>query len=183
MRYPEKRTRLTRRRFLQTTGATAVGVGALNAGMVLIDPRGAWALSLSTLSPETARTLIQMARDIYPHDQLAETYYAKAVEPYDAQAAKDPTLKDLLTQGAADLDRRVASQGARSYADLDSEVQRVAILSSIAETPFFAKVRGDLVATLYNQPEVWAKFGYEGPSAEKGGYLERGFDDIDWLKG
>jgi len=24
-------------------------------------------------------------------------------------------------------------------------------------------------------------FGYEGASADKGGYIERGFDDIDWL--
>jgi hypothetical protein len=29
---------------------------------------------------------------------------------------------------------------------------------------------------------VWAKFGYEGPSADKGGYISRGFDDIDWLE-
>jgi hypothetical protein len=29
---------------------------------------------------------------------------------------------------------------------------------------------------------VWTKLGYEGPSAPEGGYLHRGFDDIDWLK-
>jgi hypothetical protein len=23
--------------------------------------------------------------------------------------------------------------------------------------------------------------GYEGPSFDKGGYLERGFNDLDWL--
>lgn len=182
MRQLDKRTRLTRRRFLQTTGVTAVGVGALATGQVLIDPRGAWAMSLTTLSPETAKTLVQAARDIYPHDRLAESFYAKAIEPYDAAAAKDAALKDLLTNGTAELDKQAAAKGAKSYADLPNEADRVAILKAISGTPFFAKLRGDMISALYNQPEVWAKLGYEGPSAQKGGYLHRGFNDIDWLK-
>jgi hypothetical protein len=182
MRQLDKRTRLTRRRFLQTTGVTAAGIGALATGQVLIDPRGAWAMSLTTLSPETAKTLVQAARDIYPHDRLGEAFYAKAVEPYDAKAAKDASLKDLLTDGAGDLDNRAAAKGAKSYADLPNEADRVAILKSISGTPFFQKLRGDLITGIYNQPEVWVKFGYEGASAAKGGYLHRGFNDLDWLK-
>jgi hypothetical protein len=182
MRLPDKRARLTRRRFLHTSGVTAVGIGVLQTGAMLIDPKGAWALELKTLKPETARTLIQMARDLYPHDRLAEARYAKAIAPYDAQAAADAALRQLLTDGAAELDRRAAAEGARSYADLPDEGRRTAILSAIAGTPFFAKVRGDMISALYNQPEVWASLGYEGPSAEQGGYLHRGFDDIDWLK-
>ena len=38
-----------------------------------------------------------------------------------------------------------------------------------------------LVVSLYNQPEVWPAFGYEGESASKGGYIARGFGDIAWL--
>ena len=53
--------------------------------------------------------------------------------------------------------------------------------SSIEQTAFFQKVRGDLVVSLYNQKELWPKFGYEGSSAEHGGYIKRGFADIDWL--
>ena len=34
---------------------------------------------------------------------------------------------------------------------------------------------------LYNQPEVWTILGYEGESASKGGYINRGFNDIAWL--
>jgi hypothetical protein len=182
MRQIEKRMRLTRRRFLQTTSITAVGVGALASGSVLIDPRGAWAMSLTTLSPETARTLVQMARDLYPHDRIAEAFYAKAIEPYDAQAAKDPALLQLLTNGAKDLDSKAAEKGAKSYADLADEKQRVAILTAVSGSPFFAKIRGDMITGLYNNPEVWPLLGYEGPSAPKGGYLHRGFNDIDWLK-
>jgi hypothetical protein len=47
--------------------------------------------------------------------------------------------------------------------------------------PFFQKVRGGLVTGIYNNPEVWPLFGYEGESFSKGGYINRGFDDIEWL--
>ena len=47
---------------------------------------------------------------------------------------------------------------------------------------FFKTLRSDLVVSLYNQPAIWPKFGYEGSSAEHGGYIARGFDDIDWLQ-
>ena len=36
-------------------------------------------------------------------------------------------------------------------------------------------------SALYNQKEVWPIFGYEGEFLSKGGYIERGFDDIEWL--
>jgi hypothetical protein len=38
-----------------------------------------------------------------------------------------------------------------------------------------------VAVALYRNKQVWPKLGYEGPSFPFGGYLERGFDDIDWL--
>jgi hypothetical protein len=61
------------------------------------------------------------------------------------------------------------------------EADRVVVLRGVEQTPFFKKVRSDLVVSLYNQEAIWPKFGYEGSSADKGGYIHRGFDDIDWL--
>ena len=58
---------------------------------------------------------------------------------------------------------------------------RVAILRSVQDTPFFQTVRGGLVTGLYNQKEIWPIFGYEGESYSRGGYINRGFDNIDWL--
>jgi hypothetical protein len=49
------------------------------------------------------------------------------------------------------------------------------------KSEFFGKLRGDLVVSLYNQPAVWAKLGYQGSSAEKGGYINRGFNDQTWM--
>ena len=55
------------------------------------------------------------------------------------------------------------------------------MLTPVADAPLAKKLRGDMILTLYNNPDVWPKFGYEGASADKGGYINRGFSDIDWL--
>jgi hypothetical protein len=159
-----------RRSVLKAIGGAALVVTA-NAVM---SPREAWGLAATGLKPASLQTLILMARDIYPHAQLADRYYAIAVKDFDARAAKDAAFAEMIENGVADLDRR-------SYAGLKSYDQRVAILKSIEPTPFFQAIRGGLVTGIYNQKEVWPIFGYEGESASKGGYLDRGFNDIEWL--
>jgi len=181
MRHIDKRTRLSRRGFLSTSGAATLGIGALAGGRILIDPRGAWAISLQSLDPETARALVQMARDLYPHDRLTDVYYVKAIEPYDVAASKEPTLRNLLANGTKSLNETAKAKHNTAYADIPDEKDRVAILRGMEQTPFFQKVRSDMIPALYNQPDLWMRFGYEGPSAEYGGYIDRGFNDIDWL--
>ena len=61
------------------------------------------------------------------------------------------------------------------------EEERIALLKEIETTPFFKTLRSGLVTGLYNQKEIWPLFGYEGSSADKGGYIERGFNDLTWL--
>jgi hypothetical protein len=87
----------------------------------------------------------------------------------------------LLTDGVASLDQVAKAAHGKPYAMLESEADRVAILKQIESTPFFVSVRSGMITALYNQPDVWAKLGYEGSSAEHGGYLHRGFNDLDWL--
>ncbi|MGV8938163.1 MAG: gluconate 2-dehydrogenase subunit 3 family protein [Allorhizobium sp.] len=156
------------------------GIGALLvvSGSAVICPPQAWGLEATALNPDTIATLITLARDIYPHDQLADRYYAVAIKGQDVHAAKDEAHKALIEAGIADLNKRA---GAGGYAGLGWEDDRVAILREIEATPFFQAVRGDLVVSLYNQKEIWPIFGYEGESYSKGGYIHRGFDDIEWL--
>ena len=123
-------------------------------------------------------TLVRAARDIYPHDHLADQYYVIAVSGYDSAA---PAVRDMMTKGTATLDNAARKKGYANYLAIPAESDRVAILKTIDTTAFFNKLRSDLVVTLYNQKPVWAKFGYEGASADKGGYINRGFNDIDWL--
>ncbi|MFN4204844.1 MAG: twin-arginine translocation signal domain-containing protein [Agrobacterium albertimagni] len=166
---------MSRRQLLKTGAASAV---LMVTGTAVICPDQAWGLEATALKPDTLATLIKMARDIYPHDQLADRFYATAVKGQDTMAAKDEKHKALIEEGIADLDSRA---GAGGYRGLGWEDDRVAILRDIETTPFFQAVRGDLVVSLYNQKEIWPIFGYEGESYSKGGYIERGFDDITWL--
>ncbi|MDA4634724.1 Twin-arginine translocation pathway signal, partial [Escherichia coli] len=64
---------------------------------------------------------------------------------------------------------------------LDWEEHRLKLLRQIEDTPFFQTIRGGLVTGIYNQKELWPLFGYEGESYSKGGYIARGFSDIEWL--
>lgn len=158
----------------------AVGAGALLvvSGSAVISPQHAWGMEAAALKPETLATLIQVARDIYPHDRIADRFYAIAVKGHDETAAKDPAHKDLIENGIAELDKAAGDGG---YRGLAWEEERVKALQSVETTPFFQAVRGGLVVSLYNQKEVWPLFGYEGESFSKGGYIERGFDDIEWI--
>ena len=62
-----------------------------------------------------------------------------------------------------------------------AEAERVAALREMAATPFFATVRPMALFGLYGNKAVWPRFGYQGSSWEYGGYIDRGFDDLDWL--
>jgi hypothetical protein len=168
---------LDRRAFLTKSAASAI----LISSGALICASEAWGLEVKALKPETARTLIKLARDIYPHDRLADKFYAVAVKGYDDKSAKDPATLAKFEGGVAALDAAAKAAHGVAYADVGWEAQRVALLRQMQDGGFFQSVRSDLVVSLYNQKEVWPLFGYEGESASKGGYVNRGFNDIQWL--
>lgn len=167
--------KLDRRRFLRSTGIAVAGT-AVAGSEFLIAPDGAWAMTVTTVDKASAATLIRMARDLFPHDTIGDAAYAKVVETLDRRAAADQKLAGLLKDGVVALNE--AAKGGYAGA---SEARRVAILKSIETTPFFQTVRVAMAKDFYNEEAVWKALGYEGSSAEFGGYLGRGFDDIDWL--
>lgn len=173
MRVIDKREAVSRRDFLAGSGKTALGAAMVVGAGTLVVPTAGWGMEVKALKPETMATLVQMARDIYPHDQVHDKYYAKAVKGFD-----DEAKKDMIEEGVAALD---ASAGDGGYLGTGWEADRVKLLTGIEDSPFFQAVRGTMVVSLYNQKALWPLFGYEGASAHKGGYLERGFDDIDWV--
>jgi hypothetical protein len=165
---------LTRRDLLRRS--VAVGAIAVAGGGFIAAPDAAWALEVSVITPEQMATLLQMARDIYPHDKVGDEYYAVAVKGYDAE-----DKKDMVAAGVAELDAAAQAAGHASYLAMGWEEDRVKILQAMEDSAFFQTVRGGLVTGLYNQKAVWPIFGYEGESFSQGGYIDRGFDDINWL--
>jgi hypothetical protein len=174
MRVVDRHSKVTRRIVLR---GGALAVPGIAAGLTIV-PGAAWAQAAQNLAPATLTTLARAARDIYPHDRIADSYYITAVSGYDSAT---PELRGLMAEGCATLDAEAQKRYGTLYLLVADETNRVAILTAIEETAFFGKLRSDLVVSLYNQKPLWAKFGYEGSSADKGGYIHRGFNDIDWV--
>ncbi|QYX57169.1 Twin-arginine translocation pathway signal [Roseovarius sp. SCSIO 43702] len=165
---------LTRRELLARAGG-ATALVAIGSGFIAA-PDAAWALEVVNITEHEMATLIQMARDIYPHDRIGDQFYAVAVKGYDSEGTRD-----MVAQGIAMLDEKARAAGHGDYKTTPWEENRVALLREIEDEPFFQTVRGGLVTGLYNQKDVWPIFGYEGESFSQGGYIDRGFDDIAWL--
>jgi hypothetical protein len=180
MRHVDRRIKVGRRNFLRGTAA-AFPAAALAASGMGISATAAWAQAAHNLTPHTMATLVRMARDIYPHDRVPDIFYIKAVLPFDLAAEQDGMLRDMLEAGVAQLDADARARYGGSYLGIAEESIRVGLLQGISSSPFFEKIRSDLIVTFYNQHELWPLFGYEGSSFEYGGYLHRGFNDIDWL--
>lgn len=171
--------RVDRRRFIASSLASLGAYAALAGGATwLIAPDKAWALSYDVLEPELAATLLAMTRAIYPHDFLGDIYYAAVVKDLDVEASgfSDKERLQMLRNGVQALNEAAGG----TFVTASAEDQDKA-LNEIAGTPFFEAVRSKAIVSLYNQPEVWAQFGYEGPSYPIGGYLFNGFDDLSWL--
>ncbi len=179
MRKLDPRIQVSRRSFLKT-GATAAPAATLLAGGATLGAESAWAQATS-LPAHAMATLTLMARDTYPHDQIGDAYYRKAVAHWDDSTATTAAQHKIIAEGVAMLDTEANARFGTDYIKVAAESDRVTILQAIEPSPFFKGVRADLVVSFYNQKELWPKFGYEGPSAQLGGYLHRGFNDIDWL--
>lgn len=73
-----------------------------------------------------------------------------------------------------------ALNGGRPFVELSADEQ-LAALKEIEGSEFFDLVRSTAVVEVYSDRRTWELVGYEGPSFEKGGYIDRGFNDLDWL--
>jgi hypothetical protein len=127
------------------------------------------------------RNLVRLLRAAYPHARFPDGPYERTADAILGQAGDSLWHRLLLTEGLATLDARAASgSGHARFADLDDE-GALALLRGIEDAEFFVFIRSVAIVTLYDDAEVHRLLGYEGPSFEQGGYLHRGFDDLDWL--
>jgi hypothetical protein len=113
---------------------------------------------------------------VFPHEGLADEVYAQIMDNVLATLDTNPASAGALTEAEAALNAQQDS----SWFDLDQAAQIKAI-ENIQGEAFFALIVGTLRGAFYYDPAVWAHIDYPGSSKEHGGYLHRGFDDIDWL--
>lgn len=169
--FPRLDPGLSRRRFMSLSGQSLLALGATAVAAQLIPVT----LLADEALPELPAGLLRMGRDIYPHERLADRHYAK---PLAELLAKQP---ELIGKGLGQLQASATQRHGQSFEALAVESDRVALLRAIETGPFFRAVRSALMAGLYDNPALFPLFGYEGSSVEKGGYLARGYNDLDWL--
>jgi hypothetical protein len=127
------------------------GVALPWAGAVLAQP-----------APPAPTWLAAIARALFPHSWISDAHYARLAGGWwDALPAVDRA-------GAA-----------AALAGVDPA--QPATLGAFLATPAGQGLRFALVTGLYADPAIYRRLGFEGPSADQGGYLERGFDDMRWL--
>ena len=134
---------------------------------------------LAVLDRGTAIILAGVARAMYPHDRLPDLHYQRVIAALDVKAGSDDKVATILTEGVGYL-ATTTGKRPEEFAGLP-ESEQVAALKRLEDTLFFRAIAAEVVVNLYSQHDTWPYFGYEGPSNDKGGYLHRGFDDIDWL--
>jgi hypothetical protein len=117
--------------------------------------------------------LKRMARLLYPHESLPDEVYGDVLSPMLADGG--PSLVATLDAGT----QRLNEVSGGDWLSLDRKRQ-VESLATLEDSDFFVMLQEHVRLWLYRNPEVWKVIGYPGPSAPVG-YIDRGFDDIDWL--
>jgi hypothetical protein len=127
---------------------------------------------LATAQGDTDLELLaSVAYDLFPFPGLQADHYVHIGRNL---------LETNSTVIAEGLTQLRAASNSLPWKELD-EFRRVAILAAMQDSAFFASVRAATIEVLYRSPELFALIGYGGSAIEQGGYLNRGFDEINWL--
>ena len=168
--------RLTRRDFLASSGLASVMVLIAGARFPGTGVRVLGVAAASEPGSHMRQTLLRFVRHLYPHDDVSDAAYGQVVERLLADAGKDPEFDATLSGGLAALD----SARQATWLSLAPNDQ-IEVMREQETRAYFPAIQAPVRNRLYDHPAVWKVMGYEGPSAHLGGYINRGFDDIDWL--
>lgn len=157
----------TRRRVLLGSALATIATAAASL------PKPALAQASPLQDEATRQLLTRMLRAMYPHKRFPDGPYQRAADAVLAAVGKTPGEQ-------LDFASSIAELKASGFADFD-EARALAHLKSIEGTAFFNQVRSTGLVAIYDDAEVWTALGYEGPSFDKGGYINRGFNDLAWL--
>jgi hypothetical protein len=149
-------TGVTRRRLLAGSAALLVGGAAWTKSAAAVD----------------VAALTLLARDLFPHTIIADATYRGIVETLLAS----PPQRQAAEAALRTLDGAAPGSWSRL-----APAERVAGIETLLSTPRGQALRAAVLIGLYGDLSVTRRFGYQGPSIADGGYIERGFNDLDWL--
>jgi len=167
----------TRRQLLGTTALIALTAGLLTT------PMSRFAVAGEGFNDAQKLTLLRIARDVYPHETLLDNApYQAVVDAILTESGKDEKVAKMMGDGLADIEKRAQAVYKTNYTAVKDPLQREGLLRQVELTDWFQKIRGGLLFGLYNNKALYPKFGYDGSSWEKGGFIkDPSFGKVDWL--
>ena len=166
-----------RRQFLCAASrmAVAVGIAAGSLGQVGIlaaeEPRAG-----QTRQDDTAAMLAELAYLLLPIRERDDQVYPEVAFHLLQQARRNPATEQIIKQGL----RRFRDYAAQPWLSLLLQARQDSVAQQY-DTAFIEMLRWATQEVVLRDRRVWKQVGYQGSSIEYGGYLHRGFDDIDWL--
>ena len=161
-------SRTTRRKFL----AAVLTLGGAAATVPFLRSSQAWAES----DADMPAVMVKLARRLFPHEGMADGIYSEVVGQVLASIASNPATAGLIDGAIQVLD----SAAAGSWTDL-GESEQLEVLRATENDPTVVGLRETVRFVFYENAGVWKHIDYPGSSKEYGGYINRGFNDIDWL--
>lgn len=122
------------------------------------------------LDDDQMATLVRLLKMMYPHSQFPEGPYERC-----AESVRVNVQADLVAELA-----RLDELAGGAFRDADDAALRQ-LVDGLGQDDVVVAVHSAAVNVLYDDHEVWSILGYEGSSFDRGGYLHRGFNDLDWL--
>jgi len=169
-------SKISRRQFSRYLGQGAVALGApsilgISSLRVFADAKAG-----PGSTDRATETLVQVAYCILPLLDPSHPRYRAVADKVSGQASQVPQIAAMMESGISALN--VAGKG--DWLNLPPR-ERVGIIKTLEATPFFGYLHWNTSEIVMRDPALWQTLGYQGSSIEHGGYLHRGFDDIDWL--
>jgi hypothetical protein len=169
-------SKISRRQFSRYLGHGTVALGATS----ILGISSLCAFSDNTASPASAdrktETLVRYAYCILPLLEPSHPRYRAVADRVFGQASQVPQIASMVEGGISALN----AAGKGDWLNLPAK-ERVGIIRALKATPFFGYLHWNTSEIVMRDPALWRTLGYQGSSIEHGGYLHRGFDDIDWL--
>ena len=154
----------TRREFLQLT---------VNLALVSL---GGHSVADDTPGRHGGKVLSDVVYQLFPHERLSRDVYTQVTEQLGDRIGQSAELTAMM-----DSAMEVLSGNSQENWFALSERGKTEAIEKIQHTPFFQFVLNEALSGVYRHPLTWELLGYEGSSLEFGGYIDRGFNDIDWL--
>ena len=120
--------------------------------------------------------LSEVIYQLFPHPRLDKGVYEQVTQQVSDRVAQSAELTNMMKNAMESL---TAEAGENGMAIPDREKEELP--EKIQHTPFFQFVLNETLNGIYRHPLTWELLGFEGSSLEFGGYINRGFNDIDWL--